>query len=317
MELAPPAPPPPAPPLPPPRAPPRPAPWRPLNSILLALLMGTRSPESPLSCLRGSLAKTLLPIIWAYFDAEVRRGIRSHGAAYVKVPQTELLKWPLHKNASPVNISMMPFRVGMKGSLPLELQRFWPLIEQIPFGPDDKDSIAYLTIQESVVQKGDTQRRCGLHTESPGFWVHDLVAPKMHMRHYGGWGGGIMVEEPKQFFGGIFMMASPYGACRIWSTRVDPSLVGPHGDCEHLRPWLNGIPSIETDCGMYWITDLTPHEVLPAPVTTVRKFLRVVTKDLCEWYSDMYTHNPIVKPACKIVYGNKFKEAAATSTNTL
>lgn len=61
-----------------------------------------------------------------------------------------------------ININMMPFVFGDKSSLPKEYHGYLPLIEKANFA---KGSVAYLTIHESVVEKGSTQRRPGLHTD--------------------------------------------------------------------------------------------------------------------------------------------------------
>ena len=85
-----------------------------------------------------------------------------------------------------ININMMPFIVGenLKDcKLPDYLQNYWPLIEAClrpqyerrywhlwPKSkiPSDIGKVYYLTIQESWVEPGNSQRRPGLHVDSPG-----------------------------------------------------------------------------------------------------------------------------------------------------
>ena len=85
-----------------------------------------------------------------------------------------------------ININMMPFKVGTdfkSCQLPEYIKPYWPLIsaclepqmaraswhmwptESIP---SDVGKVYYLTIQESYVEKGKSQRRPGLHVDSPG-----------------------------------------------------------------------------------------------------------------------------------------------------
>lgn len=70
-----------------------------------------------------------------------------------------------------INVNMMPFIMSKKESLPSFLHSYWPLIAKcvnwLPGG--QRDLVGYLTVQESHVEAGETQRRPGLHTESPGY----------------------------------------------------------------------------------------------------------------------------------------------------
>lgn len=85
-----------------------------------------------------------------------------------------------------ININMMPFVFGDKSSLPKEYHGYLPLIEKANFA---KGSVAYLTIHESVVEKGSTQRRPGLHTDGTnGELAESLEGSSLDEQ--GSWGGG-------------------------------------------------------------------------------------------------------------------------------
>merc|ERR1719235_1321564 len=64
-------------------------------------------------------------------------------------------------------VNLMPFVMGRKDTLPSNLQQYWPLIEACGLSKDDKERVGYLTVVESWVEPGETQRRPGLHVDSP------------------------------------------------------------------------------------------------------------------------------------------------------
>ena len=66
-----------------------------------------------------------------------------------------------------IQINMMPFKFGDKHTLPKEYHGYWHILELIA----DRSltgTVCYLTIDEREVQAGESHRRAGLHTESPG-----------------------------------------------------------------------------------------------------------------------------------------------------
>merc|ERR1719295_2314940 len=71
--------------------------------------------------------------------------------------------------------------------------------------------IGFLTIQESFVEKGKTQRRPGLHVERPG--VIDIKKGdgtfRVSARWKCGWGGGHQFyAEAHKYSGGIYMASN-------------------------------------------------------------------------------------------------------------
>eukprot|EP00449_Zooxanthella_nutricula_P063009 CAMPEP_0198584360 /NCGR_PEP_ID=MMETSP1462-20131121/127922_1 /TAXON_ID=1333877 /ORGANISM="Brandtodinium nutriculum, Strain RCC3387" /LENGTH=191 /DNA_ID=CAMNT_0044315777 /DNA_START=34 /DNA_END=605 /DNA_ORIENTATION=+ len=76
-----------------------------------------------------------------------------------------------------LNVNMMPFVVGDEASLPEELRHYWPMIMKCCGGDDafhaefrhdlrpDPEEIYFLTVQETNVQEGTSQRRPGLHVD--------------------------------------------------------------------------------------------------------------------------------------------------------
>jgi len=252
---------------------------------------------------------------------------------------------------SDININMMPFIVGetfASCKLPSSVQPYWPMIkacldplcldprlerawhhlgskEDIP---SELGKVNYLTIQECWVEQGTSQRRPGLHVDSPG---------KVKMRGeenepgdkgrgssqpYKGhhWGEGCAHSVPIQgaddlsyvLRGGIYISSSLQSSCRAWNCSVGHKAVGRLGDIEHMREALPG-PGEELQAGqMYWITDRTPHESLPLSERAYRQFFRLVTSKVSFWYKDHSTPNPLgVEPDPTItltVVGDKFSK---------
>ena len=78
------------------------------------------------------------------------------------------------------NVNMLPFVLGEKESLPENLQAYWNMIEACPYVTEEIGKVAYLTVQESYVDATKSQRRGGLHIESPGFFTDDVHAESFH-----------------------------------------------------------------------------------------------------------------------------------------
>ena len=118
--------------------------------------------------------------------------------------------------------------------------------------PSDHGKVYYLTIQESLVSAGESQRRPGLHVDSPG-QVKVRPGPGSHPLTEGGgsghkweghhWGQGNAhyvgnirqdssqdwEEDNDNFFvvyGGIFIASSVANSCRAWNCEVAPAAVG-------------------------------------------------------------------------------------------
>ena len=88
-------------------------------------------------------------------------------------------------------------------------------------------------------------------------------------------------------------------------------VIGPMGDCKHLRELLPPWKSEQLrENMMYWLTDRTPHESLPLREDTYRQYFRVVTSEVSVWFEEHSTPNPLgVLPdpsKTKIVKGSKF-----------
>lgn len=218
-----------------------------------------------------------------------------------------------------ISVNMMPIVAGDIASVPEDLRGYFGMIEQCALPQGD---IVYLTVTESLVQQGQTQRRGGLHTEGfvtsgplgskfgggtpPGSWgasdsvkrdvAYDFGGSKFGARKLGSWGAAVAGER-----GGLFM-SSTDGACSIYNTQTWD--VNAHGGLltkpEVAEEFMN--PN-----ELYWLTDRTPHEALPVKVTGPRQFFRLVSKYVSVWYSKHNTPNPLgIQPGASIVEHSKF-----------
>jgi len=164
-----------------------------------------------------------------------------------------------------------------------------------------------------------TQRRQGLHTETPGCvcitdtetnggeWQH-VTSPPTTIR----WGRGSFdtTGANGRFVGGLFMASSVGKPTRVWNAKVkDPAVVGRLGSVEHIRPAL-GNGYVLNSGELVWMTDLIPHEALPLKKGTYRQYFRLVTDDISVWYSQHSTPNPLgIEPPkyIRIIRTNKFE----------
>ena len=222
------------------------------------------------------------------------------------------IKFPEPQN---LNVNMMPFVIGDRNSLPPQLQPYYDnLVAYCPYDVSDEGNVGYITVQESVVEEGTSQRRGGLHIDSPGVFEdraydhkkgHDIFYPGRE--HH--WGQGILFE-PDRFKGGIYVASSVEGSTEVYDALVDkskPGLVDRHGSCEHLRRFLGkGTKLVENE--LVWLTDETPHEALPLSERQYRQFFRFVGPYVSHWYSDHSTANPLcpVPGDVVVVHGDKF-----------
>jgi len=213
-----------------------------------------------------------------------------------------------------ISINMMPFILGDKGSIPVQYLQYWPIIQQcVTSAPEFHHTkmdgtIAYLTIHESQVEAGCTQRRPGIHCESPGC-NHALGGGDM--LRWGLMRTGKVVSRS----GGIFMCSNVSDSCRVWNVKIEEpgTAIGPLGSLEHFRDCLESTFSFTPDAGeIVWITDTTPHESLPMKTSTYRQYFRLVVGDVSVWYKKHSTPNEMgVEPDAKtkIVCGDKFEDA--------
>jgi hypothetical protein len=180
---------------------------------------------------------------------------------------------------------------------------------------DIKNRIAYLTVDERPVHEaGRSQRREGLHVESPGAMRSEEIIEKSHYTtksdYYHEWGFGSISGE--YLVGGLFLVSNMSNSTAVWNSRVHDTfgdVIAKHGGLERCRSVL-GEPKVLDAGELVWITDRTPHESLPLrDLSRNRQFFRLVVGEISYWFADHNTPNPTgfqVPSSVPIIEGNKF-----------
>lgn len=168
----------------------------------------------------------------------------------------------LHQESEHLCINMMPFLLQNEESLPACCRPYWPLI-QLCAERQTTSTVAYLTIDERPAAAGKSQRRGGLHIESPGFLpvvsgiksqassMGDIASGYQESRFVPGvehnWGQGVMSRD-ETVEGGVFMASSVAGTTAVWNCNVSNEgggVVGKLGNIERLRPVLGKIMEVQ------------------------------------------------------------------------
>lgn len=212
-----------------------------------------------------------------------------------------------------ININMMPVKYwNLKETLPDYLMGYKGLIQQCPvlpsFSPETyerKDHIVYLSVHESLVPVGQSQRRPGLHIERP-IRVDGRVLPYDTTfgseYHNACWGLGYSDPDGHPV-NGIFMASTVDDSCALWPVLIDEpeGVTDAHGSIEHMRSYLlrSGVLPVKLKANsMAWITDRTPHESLPVHSpegreAVYRQWFRLVVGPISTWYAKNNTPNPL------------------------
>lgn len=231
-------------------------------------------------------------------------------------------KFPEFSN---INVNMMPFKIfKAKETLPEYLHGYLKIIKSCPIYQFDcsyiytPDKICYLTINESIVKKGETQRRLGVHIDRPGsisalnggrFLAKQPWGDNEYSSIY--WGMGSWV--PRNCGGypvdGIYMATNTANSCKIYDVLIDKpeEITDKHGGLDYVlsSKIKNKGYFMEPD-QLYWMTDRTPHESAPVDEDCKRQFFRLIVGKISVWYSQHNTANPLVEPDAPIINESKF-----------
>mmetsp|Transcript_3617 Transcript_3617/g.7317 ORF Transcript_3617/g.7317 Transcript_3617/m.7317 type:complete len:279 (+) Transcript_3617:81-917(+) len=264
---------------------------------ILVLMMMT-SQENPFNKLSSDIiAYSLFPFLDESFSLVDRSQLSVLNVSTIK-------SWP---DPMGIKVNMMPFDPRKKESLPERCQAYWDIISLCieHSHPHNIREVAYLTIEESWVKEGSTQRRGGLHTETPGVLVGHDIAPKPKFSYHH-WGHGSYSHGTVK--GGIYMASNVTNSTLFYDAEIKKEKMAkvPNGDCRFLRKYL-GNPIFSRADMIYWMTDRTPHEALPTP-SGPRQFIRVIFGGIDLWFSEHSTPNPLVKlpSSVRVLTGNKF-----------
>ncbi|MEB3330794.1 MAG: hypothetical protein VKQ33_16335, partial [Candidatus Sericytochromatia bacterium] len=169
---------------------------------------------------------------------------------------------------SGTRIMMMPFLLEDGSSIPADLFPWREFVGQLTKKAGaPEQGVAYLTIDEALIQAGETQRRPGLHV--------DGIGPD---GREGGWGGG----------GGWgtngMIVAASVACCNVFAGDFQ-GYPGPNGDCAHLADECDSKQAVLLEANQaYWLGPMTVHEVFPMKETVKRQFVRISMPSNAPWY---------------------------------
>lgn len=296
------------------------------------LLKGTIDEECQLSMLRANnlVLNKISDIIDDEYDKHIDRTSVASNInlnTYIPDPDCKYGKWKFKfPKFSGINVNMMPFRIfNCKETLPEYLHSYLPIIKSCPIFPYkfdsdgrnigcDSDQICYLTIHESSVKKGETQRRAGIHIERPAFIEgHGRFVEEQPwgMNEFSAlsWGRGRWDNMTGFPIDGIYMATNIAKSSKIYDVLIDKpeEITDKHGGLDYIM--CNKIKDKSYNMEpnrLYWMTDRTPHESLPVEEDCDRQFFRLVVGKISIWYSQHNTANPLVEPDAPISDCSKF-----------
>ena len=294
-----------------------------MADVKRTLLLGTLAEGHPLSLLRGHA------LVWhkvfGFVDDWYEAHINLESGGYLSTP------YYFNHNCFPeptgLQINMMPVRLDQESTWPPFCDGYARMMQQCNWNrsgralEEEGHNVAYLTICETMVPVGTSQRRGGLHIESPSALLSCGQITKEDMRECEerqclAWGHGKLGPVPVD---GCFMASNVSRSCAVWdAVIINPEdVTDRHGGLpEHMRRFL-GEPKMLGMGELCWFTDRTPHESLPlcAPPdnpgakVVQRSFFRLVVGKLSVWYSKHNTPNPMgLLPDCPISHADKFAD---------
>ncbi len=189
-----------------------------------------------------------------------------------------------------IKCNMMPFIQGDSSSLPKEYRSYSKLIDENFL---EKGKVGYLTIQESFVKGGKSQR--GYNSSGITRNVHVEVGRRNDLNCWGNgggsWGGRIntVLEDDTK----VLIANSVSNTCRLWD--VEDRSYTKDGD---LGEYIDKYPE---DSGMLLkagelakISIFTPHECVSQLQDSNRQFFRIVGHGVTG-REDYFAINPLMK----------------------
>jgi hypothetical protein len=229
--------------------------------------------------------------------------------------------------------NMMPIHIFDEECLPEFCRQYYSMVRQCPVlpyvkmvgGPSGRDymmRVAYLTIHESLVPVGETQRRPGVHIERPGCGGKGALCRKAEDPNGYfdlAWGLGMWHSEEDRPVDGIYMASNVADSTAIWPALIErpDEVTDRHGSLDSMLVSRLG-PGVPIGANeLVWFTDRTPHQALPLQAPALdpgathvyRQFFRLVAGPISVWHSKHNTPSPLgVLPDAPISAEDKFFE---------
>lgn len=188
-----------------------------------------------------------------------------------------------------IKCNMMPFIQGDPLSLPEAYKSYAEIIEANHL---EKGEIGLLTIDESFVESGKSQR--GYNGKGINRNIHIEVGRRKDVNYWGGggWGGKPNTILDRNTM--VLIANSISNTCRIWDTLENRPTED--GDLSrYIEDYPEETGFLLQNCEVAKISIFTPHECVSQPISLRRQFFRIVGKGV-HGREDYFTENPILAP---------------------
>jgi len=188
---------------------------------------------------------------------------------------------------SGVRCLMMPYIQGDPESVPEEYQGYADIIRSVFSRNGD---VGYLTIDESVAEKGKPHRGARSKTDRALHTEAGRLPGKVYAWGGGGWGRNHLVTLDSDVE--ILLANNLNDSCAVWdATHEETSLDGDIGHCSEQYPY--GSATMVQAGEVHKIGILTPHESMPVANDTRRQFLRIISSGV-HGREPYFTRNPLL-----------------------
>jgi hypothetical protein len=190
-----------------------------------------------------------------------------------------------------VKCNMMPFIQGDSSSLPEEYKSYSKIVDENYL---EKGEIGYLTIDESFVDGGKTQR--GYNSKGIDRNVHIEVGRCENKNRWGGSGGGsswggrnhTLLEDDTM----VLIANNISDTCRVWDTK-EMSYTDDGDLSEYIDRYPEHTGLMLKSGEVAKISIFTPHECVSQKESKFRQFFRIVGKGVTG-REEYFTVNPLL-----------------------
>ena len=185
--------------------------------------------------------------------------------------------------------NMMPFIQGNSDTLPIQYKSYAEIIDSTYL---EKGEIGFLTIHESFVEVGKSQR--GYNSKGIDRNVHIEVGRRENINCWGGggssWGGKMNTILDDNTM--VLIANSVSDTCRYWNEKeMSYTHDGDLSDYIERYPIETGIMLKSGEIAK--ISIFTPHECVAQKESSNRQFFRIVGKGV-KGREEYFTKNPLV-----------------------
>jgi hypothetical protein len=187
--------------------------------------------------------------------------------------------------------NMMPFIQGDSSSLPDEYKSYSKIIDENYL---EKGEIGYLTIDESFVNSGESQR--GYNSKGINRNVHIEVGRYENKNRWGGSGGGsswggrnqTLLEDDTM----VLIANNISDTCRVWNNK-ELSYTDDGDLSEYIDRYPEHTGMMLKSGEVAKISIFTPHECVSQKESGFRQFFRIVGKGVTG-REEYFTVNPLL-----------------------